>query len=100
MKVHVVDGQLHEPAPWLAWNDADAETRRDVLTETLFASMDAVGVDSALLFPVEDHTWAEELSRREPHRFGWVPMVMGGDPAGHGRHAIQPDAPDLEEQIE
>src|SRR5207249_3051312 len=37
--------------------------------------------------------------RREPHRFAWVPMLTGGDPTGHGRHAIKPDAPDLEDRI-
>jgi predicted TIM-barrel fold metal-dependent hydrolase len=98
--VEIVDAQLHEPAPWLAWSTSDVGTRRDVLTETLMTSMDAVGVDAAVLFPVEDPAWAQERAGREPHRFAWVPMLTGGDPTGHGRDAIKPDAPDLEEQIE
>jgi L-fuconolactonase len=100
--MEVVDGQLHNPAPWLEWADHETPTRRSVLTETLLAAIDAVGVEAVLLFPVEDEAWAEELADREPARFAWVPMLTGGDMAvfGLGSHTIKPDAPDVEAQIE
>ncbi len=109
--MEIVDGQLHEPAPWREWGEHDIQTRRSVLTEALLAGMDAIGVDAVLLFPVEDEAWAQELARREPARFAWVPMVTGGDPAelgwdtgdeesGLGRDAIRPDAVDIEARIE
>jgi predicted TIM-barrel fold metal-dependent hydrolase len=91
--MEIVDAQLHEPAPWLDWTSTDAGTKRDVQTEALLAGIDAVGVDAVVLFPVEDEAWAEELARREPSRFSWVPLVGG-------RSAITPDADDLEEQLE
>jgi predicted TIM-barrel fold metal-dependent hydrolase len=94
--MEVVDGQLHELAPWLDWDGSDAGTKRNVLTEVMLAAIDAVGVDAAVLFPIEDQQWAEEVSSREPSRFAWVPMLTGG----RGRGAIEPDASDLEQQLE
>jgi hypothetical protein len=106
--MEIVDAQLHEPGAWGQWGGYDTAARRSLLTEPPLTSMDAVGVDAVLLFPTEDGTWAEELARDEPRRFAWVPMVTGGDPAELawdlgsplGRLTIEPDAPDIEAQIE
>jgi L-fuconolactonase len=79
----VVDAQLHEPAVSLEWEDADEATRRLVLTELQLGYMRAVGVDRAVLFPL-DLRWAEEAYSLFPERFGIVPMLMPGGPAERG----------------
>jgi predicted TIM-barrel fold metal-dependent hydrolase len=61
--------------------------------------MDAVGVEAAILFPIEDYGWAEEMCAREPHRFARVPMLIGGGRMPAGPHLIDVDAPDLEGRI-
>jgi L-fuconolactonase len=88
----VVDAQLHEPAASLEWEDADEATRRLVLTELQLGYMRAVGVDRAVLFPL-DLRWAEEAYRLFPGRFGIVPMLMPGGAAERGM--VDADSPDV-----
>ncbi len=97
--MEIVDAQLHEPGPWFAWDGADVETRRRVLTETLYTLIEAVGVDAVLFFPVEDLAWAESLGAEQPGRFGSVPMVTAGGQDGPGRFAINPTADDVEDRV-
>ena len=63
--------RLHEIAPHLTWPEADGRTRHHVLTECTLAYMDAVGIDAALLFPV-DIEWAESATVTFPTRFACV----------------------------
>ena len=70
----IVDAQLHEPPVEGGWEDADEATRRLLLLELQLALMDSVGVDRAVLFPV-DWEWGLFAAEREPDRFGVVPMV-------------------------
>jgi L-fuconolactonase len=95
----IVDSQWHEPAPWLDWPDTDKETRRKVLTEILLASMDALGVDATLIFPIEDNVWSEGLAAATPGRFGSVPMISAARTYGDQSLVVRPGAPDLEERI-
>jgi predicted TIM-barrel fold metal-dependent hydrolase len=69
-----VDCQLHEPIVWLDWDGADASSRRQLLTELQLAYMTAVGIDCAVLFPV-DLGWGEEAAARFPDRFAVVRMI-------------------------
>ncbi|MEQ8719084.1 MAG: amidohydrolase family protein [Acidimicrobiales bacterium] len=95
----IVDTQWHEPAPVSEWQPDDVETRRALLTELLFANMNAVGVDAVLIFPLEDRGWPMSLAAAHPDRFAWVPMVTAADAPGDPDLPIRPDAPDLEDQI-
>ena len=82
----VVDAQLHNPAPWLPWDEDDRAVRNLLQTELVLAAMDAVGVDAVLLDPLGDYRWAEYAAQQFPARFGSVRYV-------------DPDAPDLDEQV-
>jgi L-fuconolactonase len=79
--VEIIDAQLHEPAIRLDWSGVAPDVRRQVLSEVLLTTMDAVGVDGAVLFPA-DTEWATALAAALPHRFRVVPPLA---PGGHLR---------------
>jgi predicted TIM-barrel fold metal-dependent hydrolase len=96
--LEVLDAQLHDPGPILAWDHADEETRQNVLTELLHSMMESVGVDGALLFPsLAQEGWAEALSQEAPGRYAFVPRVNPGIP--NQEPALDPEAPDVDERI-
>src|SRR5579871_6247587 len=105
--MEIIDGQLHDPSTWLDWEGVPTETRLKVLTETLFASIDAVGVDGAVL--MASAPWAESVAIAHPDRFVSVPrvnpfpVVAGADGAATSFRAssdeLDVEAPDIEEQI-
>jgi L-fuconolactonase len=97
--MEIVDMQLHDPAPFQAWEGQDEQTRRRVVAEVLFQMLDAVGVNAVSLHPVEDLELGYQLAKESPSRFSSIPMLTGGDPDGLGKIALKPNAPDLEEQI-
>ena len=78
--MEIIDLQLHELAPFLPWDDAPDQQRRDVLTETLRYSMDAVGVDGVVLHSVAEMEFAEQLAKQEPDRFARVVSLVGPGP--------------------
>jgi L-fuconolactonase len=84
--MEVVDAQLHEPGPFTAVPDAP-ELRRQVFTEMTLASMDAAGVDAAVLFPVGDETWAEQMVAAYNGKFALVIRIR------------DVEQPDLEEEM-
>jgi L-fuconolactonase len=93
--ITVVDAQLHEPAVSLEWEAADEATRRLALTELQLGYMRAVGVDKAVLFPI-DLRWADEAAALFPERFGIVPMII----AGHsGNGVIDASSPAVEAAV-
>ena len=102
--MRVIDAQLHEPTIRLDWSASDAATRRRLLTEVELATMDAVGVDCAVLYPV-DLEWAAEVVAEHRERFAVVPafapggVLTGFTPTG-GNSGIDPLAPDVGDQIE
>jgi L-fuconolactonase len=78
----IIDAQLHEPALSLPWRGADTETRYTALLEAQLAFMTAVGVDKAVLFPIE-HEWGVWACEQVPERFTFVPMITPpGVPGG------------------
>lgn len=92
----IIDAQLHEIGPRLDWQRRERSIRWDALTETLLASMSAVGVDGAVIQPVDDLGWASALAEREPDRFAVVPMLSAtAFPGG-----LHPDDPKLEENVD
>ena len=89
----IIDAQLHEPTVELEWPEA-AELRRLLLTELQLGYMRAVGVDAAILFPV-DLDWGLQAAAEWPDRFGVVPMIMSGG----FRHGLDPAAADIGERM-
>src|SRR4029453_11212429 len=76
--MQVLDGQVHDPAPWIDWTFGD-ESRRVLVCELTLAAMDAVGVNAAVIAPRHDVAFGELAVRLYPERFARVVMV---DPAG------------------
>src|SRR4051812_27981194 len=70
----IIDAQLHEPPVSLRWVGASQATRWDLLLEIQLAFMDAVGVDRAVLHPLE-LAWGQYAVSRFPKRFTTVPMI-------------------------
>jgi L-fuconolactonase len=95
--MEIVDGQLHEPGVWFEWAGAPNEMWHTVLTESLLTTTDAVGVDAAVLMP-SDTDWAEGVASSYPGRFAVIPRLYPGPPNPAGTE-IDPEAPDIEEQI-
>jgi predicted TIM-barrel fold metal-dependent hydrolase len=74
--MEIVDAQIHEPHPVVAWADGDPEPQRERNVELALSAMDAVGVDAAVLHATED--FANTAHRLQPDRF--MGMVDVGDP--------------------
>ena len=51
--MEIVDLHLHEPAPFEDWSSVDEAARRRVMTESLWQSMDAVGVDAEAIGEID-----------------------------------------------
>ncbi len=94
--MEVIDGQLHEPGPSLSWPD-DMARREDVLTEVMNASMEAVGVHGAVLFPTLDLDWAIRVAEREERRFAVVPMISTRPMKSAA--LIDPTVPDIAQRL-
>jgi len=78
----IIDAQLHEPALSRDHQDLDRDALFGLMVDVELAYMDAVGVDKAVLFPI-DHEWGPWACAAMPERFTYVPMlrppgVLGG----------------------
>jgi L-fuconolactonase len=80
----IIDGQMHDPAPWLDWNGHDEETQHNILTEITLAYLDATGVSGIVLFTPEE--WGAAAAKASPERIAYVP-------------SIDPDVPDAEAAV-
>lgn len=80
----IIDGQLHDPAPWLDWTGHDEETLHNLLTEITLAYLDATGVSGVVLFTPEE--WGAAAAKASPARMAYVP-------------SISPDVPDVEAAV-
>jgi predicted TIM-barrel fold metal-dependent hydrolase len=89
----VIDAQLHEPALPPGRSTADREARFEVMLELEVAFMDAVGVDKAVLFAIED-AWGPWACAQMPDRFAFVPMITPPGVTG-GVAVDDPGLPDL-----
>jgi L-fuconolactonase len=92
-KPMIIDAQLHEPAVSLPWTNADDATRNDVMLELQIGWMRSVGVERALLFPV-DLEWGLLAARMRPDMFAVVARVWSD-----GRECMDAGAPDIEDRI-
>jgi L-fuconolactonase len=69
--MHIVDSQQHELGPVFDWPVEDRDVQHAILAEILVNSMDAVGVDAALVNPI-DSGLARTLIENYPYRFAIV----------------------------
>src|SRR5579862_2538766 len=94
--MEIIDLQLHELAPFLPWEGASDALRRDVLTETLEYSLDAVGVDGVVLLPVAEMELSQQLAEQSPDRFARVVSLVGSASVAI---TDDPDVDDIAERI-
>jgi L-fuconolactonase len=74
-RVAVVDAQLHEPGPLLPRPEKE-DVRYALFTEMTLGAMEAVGVDAAVLNPL-DAAWATFTCNEFPRTFAWVaPLAL------------------------
>ena len=90
----IIDAQLHEPAVAGDLEGLDRDTRYRLMLEVELGYMDAVGVDKAVLFPIDDD-WGLWARAQAPDRFAVVSMVT--PPAVPG--GIRADDPGLAELV-
>jgi predicted TIM-barrel fold metal-dependent hydrolase len=88
----IIDAQLHEPALPPDRGGADRETRYATMLEVELAYMDAIGVDRAVLFPIDD-AWGAWAAERVPERFVVVPMITPDGVPGGAMAASDPGLP-------
>jgi predicted TIM-barrel fold metal-dependent hydrolase len=77
--MRIIDTQLHDPSPWLEWTAEPVEVRHRLLTEITAGYLDAVGVDSVLVFP-NDVEWAASAAQALPERIAYVPTLLADTP--------------------
>jgi hypothetical protein len=97
--VKIIDGQLHEPGLKRYWANTDEATQHAALSEALHAMVAAVGVDGAVLHPIEDVGWAHRMAELEPDRFVVVPMIAPPQPSARRWDSIDPGSSNLEERL-
>jgi L-fuconolactonase len=79
----IVDAQHHEITPALEWDIDDPALRYKLMTEVLLGWMDAVGIDAALVNPVDQG-------------FGRVAQAASPDRIALFDHVLKPDTIDVE----
>jgi L-fuconolactonase len=84
--MEIIDSQMHEIGPRLAWGAIADETKYMVLAEINLAFIDAVGVDVALLDGIDDG-FVRRIVAEHPERFRRVV------------HQFDPEAPDVEDYV-
>jgi predicted TIM-barrel fold metal-dependent hydrolase len=95
----IVDGQLHEPGLQRSWDVVDETMQHAALDAALRTLLGAIGVDGAVLHPLEDVAWAHHRAESEPDRFVVVPMVGRPLPRVRRWDVVDLDAPDLEGRL-
>ena len=96
----IIDGQLHEPGMQRYWDAMPVEAQHAALDDAMHAQLRAVGVDGAVLHPIEDASWAHGLAASAPDRFVVVRLVAPAAPGLQRWDAIDPDAPDVEARLD
>jgi L-fuconolactonase len=69
--MEVIDAQVHEPAPWEPWPPGQHQSHVALSSELLLASMDAAGVDIAVLTTVRP-ALARYACATFPNRFAYI----------------------------
>lgn len=79
--MRIIDAQIHDVGPFWDWQEERPELRHRIMGEVTIAYLDALGVDSVVLFPGGHDEDAEWLSKELPRRFAYVPHISPDDDA-------------------
>jgi predicted TIM-barrel fold metal-dependent hydrolase len=77
--MRIIDAQIHDIGPYWDWLGERDELQHKIMGEVMIAYLDALGVQSVVLFPGGHDPHADWLSKELPHRFTYVPHVSPDD---------------------
>jgi L-fuconolactonase len=77
--MRIIDAQIHDIGPYWDWLGERDELQHKIMGEVMIAYLDALGVDSVVLFPGGHDPHADWLSKELPGRFTYVPHIAPED---------------------
>ena len=77
--MRIIDAQIHDIGPYWDWLGENDDLQHKIMGEVMIAYLDALGVDSVVLFPGGHDPHADWLSRTLPDRFAYVPHISPDD---------------------
>lgn len=77
--MRIIDAQIHDIGPYWDWLGERDELQHKIMGEVAIGYLDALGVDSVVLFPGGHDVHADWLSKELPGRFTYVPHVSPED---------------------
>lgn len=77
--MRIIDAQVHDVGPFWDWTGETDDIQHRIMGEVTIAYLDALGVDSVVLFPGGHDPHADWLCRQLPDRFTYVPHVSPDD---------------------
>lgn len=77
--MRIIDAQIHDVGPFWDWQQESPEVQCRIMGEVMIAYLDALGVQSVVLFPGGPSPSADWLAKELPDRFTYVPHVSPDD---------------------
>jgi predicted TIM-barrel fold metal-dependent hydrolase len=77
--MRIIDAQIHDVGPYWDWLGESDDLQHKIMGEVMIAYLDALGVQSVVLFPGGHDPHADWLSKELPDRFTYVPHVSPDD---------------------
>lgn len=77
--MRIIDAQVHDVGPFWDWTGESDGIQHRIMGEVMIGYLDALGVDSVVLFPGGHDPHADWLCRELPERFTYVPHVSPDD---------------------
>jgi L-fuconolactonase len=77
--MRIIDAQIHDAGPFWDWLGESDDIQHRIMGEVMIGYLDALGVDSVVLFPGGHDPHADWLCRQLPERFTYVPHVSPDD---------------------
>lgn len=77
--MRIIDAQIHDAGPYWDWLGERDELQHKIMGEVMIAYLDALGVQSVVLFPGGHSPHADWLSKELPDRFTYVPHIAPED---------------------
>ena len=77
--MRIIDAQIHDVGPYWDWQGESDDIQHRIMGEVMICYLDALGVDSVVLFPGWHDPHTDWLCRQLPERFSYVPHVSPDD---------------------
>lgn len=77
--MRIIDAQIHDIGPYWDWLGERAEVQHRIMGEVMIGYLDALGVQSVVLFPGGHDVHSDWLSKELPDRFHYVPHIAPED---------------------